>query len=481
MIARGVIKEMTAFSKTKNKTTEGNRYILWGLVVIELFMSFSFLGYIHIEPISMTFVYIPVLVAACILGPKEGALLGSVFGLASMWKASAFYVGAGDTIFSPVMSGKPIQSFLLSVASRALFGWIAGILYKIAKESKHPEIGILIVSSIGRAVHTFCVYLFMGLLFPEIGLTPANTLDEIFKPDYLLFVIVVDLIVWFFYKFRYSDHVKRFMKQVSSVDKINSIAGNKKGKIAVLAVLVAISSFSVAAYYTNRIGNVMRNYGIDLSTEISYDLMHLQIQFLLGMLSLAALAIIVIILYQKNTNYLYYEAQLDGLTGLCSRQLFFQEGETILCRMKFTEDEPGGYFIIMDIDYFKEINDQCGHPMGDGVLKLVAEYLEKLFGNKGIIGRLGGDEFVVLVSHPASKSEIEDTLNKMREELAAIQAGERNVTCSIGVIPVESGYTIDQLYRSADRLLYEAKKNGKNQFVFGYRFQNENPKKTSKG
>lgn len=201
MIARGVIKEMTAFSKTKNKTTEGNRYILWGLVVIELFMSFSFLGYIHIEPISMTFVYIPVLVAACILGPKEGALLGSVFGLASMWKASAFYVGAGDTIFSPVMSGKPIQSFLLSVASRTLFGWIAGILYKIAKESKHPEIGILIVSSIGRAVHTFCVYLFMGLLFPEIGLTPANTLDEIFKPDYLLFVIVVDLMFGFFINF----------------------------------------------------------------------------------------------------------------------------------------------------------------------------------------------------------------------------------------------------------------------------------------
>ena len=56
-------------------------------------MSFSFLGYIHIEPISLTFVYIPVLMAGCMLGPKEAAAVGAVFGLASMWKASAFYVG----------------------------------------------------------------------------------------------------------------------------------------------------------------------------------------------------------------------------------------------------------------------------------------------------------------------------------------------------------------------------------------------------
>ena len=68
----------------KIKTTESNIYLLWGLIAVELFMSFSFMGYIHIEPISLTFVYIPVLVAGCILGPKESALIGAVFGLASM-------------------------------------------------------------------------------------------------------------------------------------------------------------------------------------------------------------------------------------------------------------------------------------------------------------------------------------------------------------------------------------------------------------
>ena len=76
-------------------------YLLCGLIAIELLMSFSFLGYFHIEPISITFAYIPILIAGCLMGPLESTLLGVVFGLASMWKASASYVSAGDRIFSP--------------------------------------------------------------------------------------------------------------------------------------------------------------------------------------------------------------------------------------------------------------------------------------------------------------------------------------------------------------------------------------------
>lgn len=96
-----------------NETLTGrefqNKYMLWALIALELFMSFSFLGYIHIDPISITFVYIPVLAAGCLMGPKESTLVGAIFGLASMWKASAFYVGAGDMIFSPIQSGRPLE------------------------------------------------------------------------------------------------------------------------------------------------------------------------------------------------------------------------------------------------------------------------------------------------------------------------------------------------------------------------------------
>ena len=201
--------------------------------------------------------------------------------------------------------------------------------------------------------------------------------------------------------------------------------------------------------------------------------MHLQIQFLLGILSLAFLVMIVALLYQKNMNYLYYEARMDDLTGLLGREQFFQTGAGILKDMKAPHGGKTGCFLILDIDHFKEINDRNGHPAGDRVLKRLAENLKELFENRGILGRLGGDEFVALIYHPMTKTEIEKLLNQLKQEMAEGAGEGEAATCSIGVIPVEPGYTIEELYRSADRLLYEAKKQGKNQFVFGYRFGDE--------
>lgn len=145
--------------------------------------------------------------------------------------------------------------------------------------------------------------------------------------------------------------------------------------------------------------------------------------------------------------------------------------------MKWGEEGKAGCFIILDVDHFKTINDKYGHPEGDRVLKEVAESLQAVFGSRGIIGRLGGDEFVILVHDPITKEEAEEQLGILRERLGKIRIQEKKITCSIGVIPTEPDYTIDELYRSADRLLYEAKKKGKDQFVFGYRFRDAEPEK----
>lgn len=123
------------------------------------------------------------------------------------------------------------------------------------------------------------------------------------------------------------------------------------------------------------------------------------------------------------------------------------------------------------MDDFKEINDQYGHPVGDKVLKAVASGMENTVGNHGIIGRLGGDEFVALVAEPFSQKEIENLLDRMKKNIAEKLADEEPVTFSVGVIPAEKQYNIDELYRNADRLLYEAKKHGKNRTAFGYRFR----------
>lgn len=391
------------------------------MIAVEFFMSFSFIGYVHIAPIFLTFVYIPVMVAGCILGPKNSTIVGAVFGIASMWKASAFYVAARDAIFSPVMSEKPFASILLSVGSRALFGLIIGLLYRVAKNSCHPIAGILLVSTVGRTIHTVLVYSFMQLLFPEAGFTLINTLDDIRRWDFLPFIVIVDAIVVICYLTSRSEFVRGVLERVRNVDQVNELSSRSRIGMAV-------------------------------------------------MLSLALLAIIFILMYQKNFNYLYYEARLDGLTGLMGRQQFFQAGKKILGEMKFEREDAAGCFVILDVDSFKEINDRYGHPEGDRVLREVADHLRKAVGESGILGRLGGDEFVALIRVPLTGEEIETYMSRLREAFATIRVGEQSVTCSIGVIPLEPGVYIEDLYRSADHLLYEAKKKGKNQVALGYRY-----------
>ena len=84
------------------------KYYFLALMAIEFLMSFTFLGYVHIEPISITIAYLPMLIAGCFLGVGPSAAMGLFFGLASMYKASANYVMPMDKLFSPFFSGAPV-------------------------------------------------------------------------------------------------------------------------------------------------------------------------------------------------------------------------------------------------------------------------------------------------------------------------------------------------------------------------------------
>ena len=179
-----------------------------------------------------------------------------------MWKASARYVGRGDAIFSPVMSGRPLESILMSVGARALFGLLTGLLYKLAKKSRFRKTGIVVVTTVGRALHTFCVYLFMGVFFPEMGYTVADTLRETLQPDYLLFIVIVDSVVLLTYLFSRSRYMRNFISHIQSVDQMDIDRASRRRKMNRLFVLVIIAAVSVAVYFTNRIGRFMENYDL---------------------------------------------------------------------------------------------------------------------------------------------------------------------------------------------------------------------------
>lgn len=438
-------------------------YLLITLIAVELLMSFSFLGYVHIEPISITVAYIPVLLAGALGGLPEATILGAIFGLCSMWKAGANYVMAADQLFSPFLSGSPAASILLSVGSRALFGLIVGLLYIGVKKTRFTGIGIFIVTFFGKFIHSLLVYSFMGVLFPETGYSAASALRSLGSFGDIAADLITAAIVLAFWKIGKTRVWREFCYRVDKARRLQSGERYHRLSLAVIIILTLCFSMAVVIYFVHRMDYVLNQSGITL-TEANYsDLVHLQVQFLIGILSLMTLVIIFLIFNRKYTTYMNHEARTDALTGVMNRNAFFQACEKMIGGLH--SGEKNGYFIMIDMDYFKEINDNYGHPEGDRVLKSTAAALKEIFRRDGVIGRVGGDEFAVLIYMPISRDRLETNLTAFLNRIHKIEVNESRLSCSMGAVAAAADKTIDELYREADRLLYIAKKQGRDGYV----------------
>ncbi len=152
-------------------------------------------------------------------------------------------------------------------------------------------------------------------------------------------------------------------------------------------------------------------------------------------------------------------ARVDGLTGLLNHRAFQEELATAI-----TKSPSLGLFII-DIDFFKKINDTYGHPVGDMVLKKIAEVIK----DKGIAARYGGEEFALIISGVAQKEmhgRGEEVLAAIRRAMIRIREGTIQVTASVGgAFYPRDARTREELVRSADSALYKAKESGRNKLV----------------
>ena len=119
--------------------------------------------------------------------------------------------------------------------------------------------------------------------------------------------------------------------------------------------------------------------------------------------------------------------------------------------------------MIMDIDFFKHVNDNYGHAVGDDTLKhfaaLLSDYLDN---NNGVVGRWGGEEFVA-VCYGADREKAAAIAEDIRQKVAAENfAVVGNITCSIGVTTLNTSDDFERAYRRMDNALYEAKSSGRN-------------------
>jgi diguanylate cyclase (GGDEF)-like protein len=154
-------------------------------------------------------------------------------------------------------------------------------------------------------------------------------------------------------------------------------------------------------------------------------------------------------------------AQTDSLTGLLNRRAF----EEILRRELLRNDRSGGSMGIMliDLDYFKRVNDSMGHFAGDDVLQRISQVLRDGTRPSDVLARYGGEEFVVLL-RSVGIEEARSAAERIRMQIATLSGlpGSVNLTASIGVAVSQRKETATEFLFRSDEALYRSKREGRN-------------------
>lgn len=159
-----------------------------------------------------------------------------------------------------------------------------------------------------------------------------------------------------------------------------------------------------------------------------------------------------------------YQAHHDPLTGLPNRALFENRLQAVLTCAQVSNRQ--GAVLFLDLDRFKHINDSLGHPVGDLLLKGIAQRLKEQVRDVDTVARLGGDEFIILLPGLHKPSDASTIANKLLACFAApFQAGEHEffTSASIGIsLYPQDGTDVATLIRNADAAMYRSKAKGRN-------------------
>lgn len=163
------------------------------------------------------------------------------------------------------------------------------------------------------------------------------------------------------------------------------------------------------------------------------------------------------------------QAHIDYLTEIPNRRYFMELAEHELARaQRYSTDVA---ILMLDIDYFKQVNDQYGHKAGDKVLHKIANLMQGMLREVDILGRLGGEEFAIVLpqtNRPMALEVAERLRRHVADTVLTLDEGiSLSVTLSIGVVMMTPQYgDLDSLIGQADKGLYQAKAGGRNQVVF---------------
>lgn len=173
--------------------------------------------------------------------------------------------------------------------------------------------------------------------------------------------------------------------------------------------------------------------------------------------------------FLKRAHYINNAIYRDSLTGLYNHASFMECIEREFENAKKYNHEM--FFAFIDIDYFKSVNDQYGHRVGDEVLQKLANFLRQYVRRNDVVGRCGGEEFGILFTHIQQES-VQGVVNRLRKAFKAFKhlvkskQGYIHVTFSCGICDRRHAKTSRELFENADKILYEAKKQGRDRILF---------------
>jgi diguanylate cyclase (GGDEF)-like protein len=168
-------------------------------------------------------------------------------------------------------------------------------------------------------------------------------------------------------------------------------------------------------------------------------------------------------------NRLEAAAYIDVLTGIYNRRHFAELAAPFIERA--IRQQSPYYIMMLDIDFFKNVNDTYGHLAGDEILKMTAARIKKTIRSYDLFARYGGEEFIILLTDPIERDvlALADRIRVGVSEMVCEYAGNTiRVTCSIGVAKNTENCTLDDLIDQSDRAMYHAKGTGRNRVcMFG--------------
>lgn len=320
------------------------------------------------------------------------------------------------------------------------------------------------------------IIVIFGTLFGLLNDFGVNEIGEIHsKVDYLYSLLTLFAIVYLRHSKENYFRVTQFILAISFFTYLSALIFVPQDEFRIIwfYLLIYISYMLNDSKY----GNFYTLMSI-LAILISNNLIDLQLSqnaINSGVLGLVIVSLLSRVYNNKFADYaqslqdkneaLLRLASTDGLTGIMNKRSFNEVSQKDFESAQSTNKDLS--LLVLDIDYFKRVNDTYGHGIGDQVLISFTETIQSVLTTSDVFARIGGEEFTILLFETSSKEAFE-LAQKIRKEVEqiSIRYKEKNIqiTTSIGLSKSEANdKTFQNFFERADKALYQAKEQGRNQ------------------